>query len=86
MPREQAVDKASHRLDVQRSYRLEVLEVRGRAAEVLAAVGARKLRVIALFRAAKWAAASTANHENDQPMADLNWIRATEWHRIGCAL
>jgi hypothetical protein len=80
------VNKTSSASHLQDAYERETLEVRGRAAEVLAAIGAHKLRVVALFRAARWVEASTANYENNQLLADLNWVRAAEWRRIGWAL
>jgi hypothetical protein len=70
----------------ERAYAREVLEVRGRAAEILAAVGRDRLQRIALFRANRWAEASTANHERDARLADLNWIRSAEWLRIWLTL
>lgn len=63
-----------------------VREVRASAAEILAAVGAVKLRRIALFRAAKWAEVSTEAHSDDRDYADVQWVRAAEWLRIGWRL
>jgi hypothetical protein len=63
-----------------------MLEVRGRAAEVLAAVGAEKLRRIAMFRAARWLDSSSRKYAEFPHFADLDWIRAVEWWRIGFAL
>lgn len=67
---------------LQRVYDREIGEVRGRAAEVLAALGSGKLRRIALFRACRWADLSVADYEHDPYLADLAWIRAAEWLRI----
>lgn len=63
-----------------------VREVRERAAEILAAVGAVKLRRIALFRATRWAQISTEAYRDDRGYADTTWLRAAEWLRIGCTL
>jgi hypothetical protein len=63
---------------------MPVREVRERASEILAAVGTAKLRRIALFRATKWANAST--YTDDLHSAGLYWIYAAEWLRIGWAL
>ena len=71
---------------LRRAYERETLEVRGRAAEILATIGPRKLGVVALFRAERWTEVSIANYEKDQHLADLHWIRAAEWRRIGWAL
>jgi hypothetical protein len=71
---------------VEVAYALTVLEVRGRAAEVLAAVGSAKLRQVALFRATKWAEASTYTYLDDRRIADIDWVRAAEWLRIGWTL
>lgn len=79
------VDKAKSLHNVQRAYDRETLDVRSRAAEVLAAIGAQKLCVVALFRANRWAEASAANYESDQRLADLYCVRAAEWRRIGWA-
>jgi hypothetical protein len=66
------------------AYERETWEVRGRAAEILAAVGAAKLRRIAVFRAARWADSSSRKYQDHPHFADLDWIRAAEWWRIGC--
>jgi hypothetical protein len=70
----------------QRAYDRETLEVRGRAAEVLAAIGPGKLRTVALFRACRWAELSAADYEQDSHLADLAWVRASEWLRIRLSL
>jgi hypothetical protein len=61
-------------------------EVRERAAEILAAVGAVKLRRIALFRATRWAQISAEAYPDDREHADATWLRAAEWLRIGWTL
>jgi hypothetical protein len=71
---------------LQAAYELTVLEVRGRAAEILAAVGSAKLRRVALFRAAKWANVSTNAYLDDRRNADLHRVQAAEWLRIGWTL
>jgi hypothetical protein len=71
---------------LQHAYDRETFDVRGRAAEILAAIGPEKLRVVALFRASRWFEASMANYENDQRLAGVNWVRAAEWWRIGWEL
>ncbi|MBP2325570.1 hypothetical protein JOF56_005955 [Kibdelosporangium banguiense] len=63
-----------------------VREVRDSAAEILAAVGAIKLRRIALFRATRWAAIATGAYPDDPDHAAIRWVRATEWLRIGRSL
>jgi hypothetical protein len=63
-----------------------VLEVRARAAEILAAVGPVKLRRIALFRAGKWARISAESYSEDRRFADIEWVCAAEWLRIGWSL
>jgi hypothetical protein len=80
------MDKIKSLPSVLRAYERETLDVRGRAAEILAAIGAQKLCVVALFRANRWAEASAANYESDQRSADLYCVRAAEWRRIGWAL
>jgi hypothetical protein len=72
--------------DRQRAYDQETLDVRVRAAEVLAAIGSDKLRRVALFRACRWAELSAADYEHDLHLADLAWIRAAEWLRIWLSL
>ena len=61
-------------------------EVRGSAAEILAAVGAAKLRRIALFRATKWADISAEAYIDDRDYAGVQRVRAVEWLRIGWTL
>jgi hypothetical protein len=80
------VDKTRSLLNVNQAYERERMEVRGRAAETLAAIGAQKLCVVALFRASRWAEASAANYEDDECLVDLYCVRANEWRRIGWAL
>ncbi|WP_132112067.1 hypothetical protein [Actinocrispum wychmicini] len=53
-----------------------------RAAEVLAAIGPEKLGWIALFRACRWAEVSASGFEHNLELADLAWVRASEWLRI----
>lgn len=60
-----------------------VREVRESAAEIQAAVGSVKLRRIALFRATKWAEVSIGAYPDDREYADIQWVRAAEWLRIG---
>lgn len=79
------LSRTTDRFALERAYVRETLEVRGRAAEILAAVGRAKLRRIALFRSSRWAEASSADYERDVHLADLNWIRAAEWWRIWSA-
>ena len=80
------MNKPTFRPDRQREYEQETLEVRGRAAEVLAAIGPDKLRRVSLFRACRWAELSAADYEHNPRLADLAWIRAAEWLRIWLAL
>ncbi|TCO59813.1 hypothetical protein [Actinocrispum wychmicini] len=64
------------------AYIQEAYEVRVRAAEVLAAVGAEQLCRVALFRACRWAEVSAGGYEHNLELADLAWVRASEWLRI----
>jgi hypothetical protein len=80
------VSKPTFRPDRQHAYDQEMLEVRARAAEVLAAIGPDKLRRVALFRACRWAELSAADYEHNPQLADLAWIRAAEWLRIWLTL
>lgn len=66
---------------LQRSRNLELLEVRSRAAQILAAIGSAKLCRIAIFRAAKWANIST-EHGDDLYTAYLAAIRSAEWFQV----
>jgi hypothetical protein len=70
---------------LQAAYDRAALDVRAQAVEILFAVGSVKLARIAMFRAGKWARIST-DDEDDRCRADLAWIRAAEWWRIGWAL
>ncbi|MBP2321089.1 hypothetical protein JOF56_001474 [Kibdelosporangium banguiense] len=63
-----------------------VREVRESAADILAAVGAVKLRRISLFRATKWAEVASDAYLGDREYADVQWVRAAEWLRIGWSL
>jgi hypothetical protein len=80
------MDRPKSLPSIQLGYERETLDVRDRAAEILAAIGTQKLCVVALFRANRWAEASAANYENDQRLADLYCVRAAEWRRIGWTL
>jgi hypothetical protein len=70
----------------QQAYVRERSEVRGRAAEMLAAIGTDKLRTVVLFRACRWAEVSMAQYEDNTQLAYLAWIRAAEWLRIWLTL
>lgn len=59
-------------------------EVRDQAARILAALGTTKLRIIAFFRAKKWADVSIRLADRDHGAAE--WTRASEWLRIARTL